>query len=119
MPHPDAQPAGEKVPANLTDLAAVVAENIRQHFPAEEERHRQVLALAEEVGEFVGAYRRWAGMARRTGDFSDIQEELADVVITAYVTAHVLDIDLETAWRAKAQRVLTRGWRDQPDGTTP
>ncbi|MBO2456583.1 MazG nucleotide pyrophosphohydrolase domain-containing protein [Actinomadura violacea] len=118
MPHPDARPAGETVPADLTGLAAVVAENIRRHFPAEEERHRQVLALAEEVGEFVGAYRRWAGMARRTGDFSDVREELADVVITAYVTAHVLDIDLETAWRAKARHILSRGWRDQPDGNT-
>ncbi|WP_242903689.1 MazG nucleotide pyrophosphohydrolase domain-containing protein [Actinomadura terrae] len=107
------------MPDDLAALGAVVAENIRQHFPAAEERHRQVLTLAEEVGELVGAYRRWAGMARRTGDFADVQDELADVVITAYVTAHVLDIDLDAAWRAKARHILTRGWRDRPDGGTP
>ncbi|MUN38720.1 hypothetical protein [Actinomadura litoris] len=119
MPHPDAQPADETTPHTLTEPGAVVAEHIRKHFPVEEERHRQVLALAEEAGEFVGAYRRWAGMARRTGDFSDVQDELADVVITAYVTAHVLNIDLDAAWRAKARHILTRGWRDRPDGDTP
>ncbi|WP_242884096.1 MazG nucleotide pyrophosphohydrolase domain-containing protein [Actinomadura litoris] len=118
MPHPDAQPADEVTSPTLADLAAVVAENIRQHFPADEERHRQVLVLAEEAGEFVGAYRRWAGMARRAGDFADVQDELADVVITACVTAHVLNIDLDAAWPTKARHILTRGRRDRPDGGT-
>ncbi|WUI03098.1 hypothetical protein OHR68_15230 [Spirillospora sp. NBC_00431] len=116
MSRPDSRTADEAVPGNLADLAAVVAGHIRRHFPAEEERHRQVLALAEEVGEFVGAYRRWAGMARRTGGFDDVRDELADVVMTAYVTAHVLEIDLDAAWRAKAEQIMTRGWRDAPDG---
>jgi len=73
---------------------------------------RQALALAEEVGEFAGAYRRAAGHARRTGDWSDVAAELADVLITAWVAAAVLGIDLDTAWRTKAAVILTRGWRD-------
>ncbi len=36
-------------------------------FSAEGAANRSVLALAEEAGEFVGAYRRWSGQARRTG----------------------------------------------------
>jgi NTP pyrophosphatase (non-canonical NTP hydrolase) len=72
-----------------------------------------VLALAEEAGEFTAAYRRWAGMARRAGTWDDVLAELADVVITAHVTARVLGIDLDAVWRAKAAVVLARGWRNQ------
>ena len=73
-----------------------------------------MLALAEEAGEFTAAYRRWAGLARRTGTWHDVEAELADVVITAYVTAHVLGIDLDAASRAKTDVVFTRGWREPP-----
>ena len=82
------------LPADRTDLAgnaAVVAECLRRNgFDPEQAVNRQVLGLAEEVGEFVGAYRRWSGQARRTGSAEDMWEELADVVITAFVTAHEL-----------------------------
>lgn len=104
-------------PAGLPRLAAHIATRLREHFPAETEQHRQVLNLAEETGEFVGAYRRWVGLARRTGTWEDVTAELADVVITAYITAHVLGIDLDAAWHAKAQTILTRGWRE-PAATT-
>ena len=88
--------------ADLAALAEVIVSALREHFPAEGERERNVLALAEEAGEYVGAYRRWAGMARRPGPWADVESELADVVITAYVNARVLGIDLDRAWRAKA-----------------
>ncbi|MQY07259.1 hypothetical protein [Actinomadura macrotermitis] len=78
-------------PVPLAALAAQITQRLREHFPARKERDRQVLALAEETGELMGAYRRWTGQARRTGPFSDVAAELADVVITAYITAHVLD----------------------------
>lgn len=100
------------MPSDLTALGASFAERLREHFPADNERDRQVLALAEEVGEFVGAYRRWSGNARRAGSFDDVRDELADVVITAYVTAAVLDIDLDEAIEAKAAKIRTRGWRE-------
>jgi NTP pyrophosphatase (non-canonical NTP hydrolase) len=103
--------------SDLADFAATVIKHLREHFPAEGEMDRQVLALAEEAGEFTGAYRRWSGQARRTGTFGDMAAELADVVITAYVTAETLGIDLDEAWRRKAQAIMTRGWRE-PAATT-
>jgi NTP pyrophosphatase (non-canonical NTP hydrolase) len=78
---------------------------------------RQVLNLAEEVGEFVGAYRRWTGQARRSGTEAEVHAELADVVITAYVTAAEMDLDLDAAIRAKLEVVFTRGWRE-PEGVS-
>lgn len=92
--------AAAKPPEDLTNLPALgafLAARLREHFPRETEQHRQVLALAEEAGEFVGAYRRAAGMARRTGGWDDVRDELADVAITAHVTAVVLGLDLTAA----------------------
>ncbi|MCP2337880.1 hypothetical protein [Actinomadura rupiterrae] len=85
------QPAAPD-PAQMARLAADITRNLREHFPQDGERVRQALALAEEAGEFVAAYRRWTGRARRTGTHTDMAAELADVLITAYVTAHVLDL---------------------------
>jgi NTP pyrophosphatase (non-canonical NTP hydrolase) len=98
----------------LPAAAAHLAARLREHFDPDMLPVQQVLALAEEAGEFTAAYRRWAGLARRTGTWDDVTAELADVVITAYVTAHVLGIDLDAAWRAKAEVVFTRGWRQPP-----
>lgn len=91
-------PSAARPPEDLTDLTALgafLADKLRDHFPRETEQQRQVLALAEEAGEFVGAYRRAAGMARRTGGWDQVRDELADVAITAHVTACVLDIRIE------------------------
>jgi len=100
--------------APLPAVAARLADRLREHFNPATLPVQQVLALAEEAGEFTAAYRRWAGLARRPGTWHDVEAELADVVITAYVTAHVLGIDLDAAARAKAEVVLTRGWREPP-----
>ena len=64
-----------------------LADRLREHFDPATLPVQQVLALAEEAGEFTAAYRRWAGLARRSGPWHDVEAELADVVITAYVTA--------------------------------
>jgi NTP pyrophosphatase (non-canonical NTP hydrolase) len=100
--------------ASLPATAAAIAARLAEHFDPATLPFQQVLALAEEAGEFTAAYRRWAGLARRTGTWDDVTAELADVVITAYVTACVLGIDLDAAWRAKATVVFTRGWRQPP-----
>lgn len=100
---------------NQSHIAAVTEACHRKLLEAgftEDPAARQTLALAEEVGEFVGAVRRWRGMARRTGTFADVEEELADVVITAWVTSHALGIDLEAAINRKLDKVFTRGWKD-------
>ncbi len=98
---------------SLPEVGQRIADHLDTHFDPSEARVRQVLALAEETGEFVGAFRRAEGMARRTGPWADVQAELADVVITAYVTAQVLGIDLDTAVTAKTGVIFTRGWREQ------
>jgi NTP pyrophosphatase (non-canonical NTP hydrolase) len=98
----------------LPQTAARLADRLREHFDPATLPVQQVLALAEEAGEFTAAYRRWAGLARRSGPWHDVEAELADVVITAYVTAHVLGIDLDAAARAKTEVVFTRGWREPP-----
>lgn len=103
-----------------TDLLAIakdIAAALDQHFDPAQSRIRQVIALAEEVGEFVGAYRRAAGMARRIGTWADVEAELADVVITAYVTAVVLGIDLDVAIARKRDVLFSRGWRDNAPAT--
>lgn len=76
-------------------IAAEIVDQLRANgFPTEQAVQRQLLALAEEAGEFVGAYRRCAGMARRCGTAHEVRAELADVVITAYVTAAELGVAL-------------------------
>ncbi len=102
-------------PLSLPGLARTInAACLREDFPASTLRFQQVLCLSEETGEFVGAYRRWAGLARRRGPWDDVQAELADVVISAYTTADALGIDLDAAWRAKDRIILTRSWRQPP-----
>lgn len=99
---------------DLRELARVIVGHLRDNgFPAEGAANLQVLALAEECGEFVGAYRRWSGQARRSGTAEEMHAELADVVITAFVTAAELGIDLDQVITEKANVVLTRGWREQ------
>lgn len=105
----------DATPLSLPSLAASInAACLRNNFPADTLRYQQVLCLAEETGEFVGAFRRWAGLARRTGTWDDVTAELADVVISAYTTADVLGIDLDAAWQVKAHIIVTRGWRTSP-----
>jgi NTP pyrophosphatase (non-canonical NTP hydrolase) len=161
-----------EVPATLPELVRIVVPHLREVF-GPNLAECQTLALAEEAGEFIGAYRRWSDQARRNGPWQDVCDELADVLITAYVTAEVFDldvveqvkpngiganemgralftavgdfldaydrgesaanmshdlsrvvalvhllaaqlnIDLGTAWRAKAERILTRGWKER------
>ena len=101
-------------PPGLADFATIVVEHLREHFDPTGLAVQEVLCLAEEAGEFTAAYRRWAGMARRRGTWDEVCAELADVVITAYVTARVLGIDLDAAWHAKADLILSRGWRQPP-----
>jgi NTP pyrophosphatase (non-canonical NTP hydrolase) len=80
--------------SSLAITGAYVADRLRAHFDQGTLPVQQVLAVAEEAGEFTAAWRRWAGLARRRGTWHDVQAELADVVITAYTTAAVLGIDL-------------------------
>src|SRR4051794_25581240 len=61
--------------SDLPALAVEITKHLRQHFPAEQERDRQVFALAEEAGEVQEAYLLWL----HGGPSSDVEAELADV----------------------------------------
>jgi NTP pyrophosphatase (non-canonical NTP hydrolase) len=97
----------------MTEHAATIAKHlVDSGFDPENAARRQVLVVAEEAGEFVGAYRRWTGEARRTGTAEEMWEELADVVISAYEMGDALGGGLDLAIEAKLEKIYTRGWRD-------
>lgn len=111
---PDPTGSGEWSLADLPHIAEDIADRLRASgFPAETGQTRSVLCVAEEAGEFVGAFRRWAGLARRPGTRAEMQDELADVVIAVAVAAVELDIDLEAVVASKLGVVHTRGWREE------
>jgi NTP pyrophosphatase (non-canonical NTP hydrolase) len=89
-----------------------IVDHLHQHFPELGDlKLSQTIALAEEVGEFVGASRRFLGMARRKGSIEDVRKELADVIITALVTAYVFGIDIQYTVDCKLEEIFNRGWR--------
>lgn len=100
----------------LLEVAKVIVEKLRENgYTTEDQPHRQALALAGECGEFVEAYRRYTGQARRTDTLEHVIEELADVIITAYVTAAEKGWDLDSAIQRKLAILFTRGWREGND----
>jgi NTP pyrophosphatase (non-canonical NTP hydrolase) len=95
-------------------MVSDMAKHLGEEFPAppREMCMRQGLKLAEEAGEAAGALNRYLGLARRSGTLEEAEDELADVVITAYLMAHYLGSDLDTAIIRKAEKIFSRGWRD-------
>jgi NTP pyrophosphatase (non-canonical NTP hydrolase) len=79
----------------------------------------QALCVAEEAGELVGAYRRWAGKARRTGTRRELEAEIADVLIVTACFAERAGIDLHAAIAAKLDVIYTRGWREEDTDAPP
>jgi NTP pyrophosphatase (non-canonical NTP hydrolase) len=94
------------------ETGKVVLAKLREAGWTGDLRPQQTLALAEEAGEFVKAARRYLGMARRSGSLDDVRLELADVVITAYVTAEAFGIDLDEAIADALRKVFGRPFRD-------
>lgn len=99
----------------LADYGKILARKYTEHFPQSDAKRRQVMAMAEEAGEFVGAARRFLGEARRTGTFDEMADELADNVITAYVTAEVFEINLDKRIAKKLEVIFSRGWKELRD----
>lgn len=95
-----------------SEFAKLIIRKLNENGWAGDIRAMQVLCLAEEVGEFVGAARRYLGLARRSGPLSDVAEELSDVVIVAHVCAELFGIDLGVAIREKQAKITSRPWRD-------
>ena len=81
----------------------------------------QALNVIEEIGEaveeldklgykFSGSYRRYRGYARRAGSVEDVAGELSDVIISAILMFHRLELDPQTCIAAKLRKIVTRGW---------
>jgi len=99
----------------LAPHAVTIVSHLRDNgFGKESGVLRQVLNLAEEAGEVVGAYRRLVGHARRSGTREEFHFEVADTVITAYVLAEEDGFDLDAAIAAKLRKIYIRGWREVP-----
>jgi len=86
---------------------------IRDQFGAKDARRGvdgNFMWLMEEVGELAEAIRR--------GEKAEAQKEIADVAFMALSIASVLDVDVETAIRAKflkrKQDDVTKSWTDVP-----
>lgn len=94
------------------EIAAKVAEVTNLKTFSNEFILSQLGKLTEETGEAFGSYLRANGFARRRGTFEEHQEEVADVVITAYVIASSEEFDLDAAIAKKLEHVMTRGWKD-------
>ena len=105
-------------PADLRQIARRLQRDLRAHRrPAITDANHldvQALCVAEEAGELVGAYRRWAGKARRTGTRRELEDEIADVLITTAVFAERAGIDLNTAVARKLAVIYARGWQQPP-----
>jgi NTP pyrophosphatase (non-canonical NTP hydrolase) len=69
----------------------------------------QAITLAEENGEALQEFRRWQGQARTLGTKEKFSEELADVIITAYVFAELTGVDLDNEVSDKLQAIEKRG----------
>lgn len=93
-------------------IAAKVAEVTNLDVRSNEYILSQLGKLTEETGEAFGSYLRASGFSRRRGSWDEHQEELADVVITAYVLAASEGFDLDAAIEKKLALVMTRGWKD-------
>lgn len=99
--------------SDLPTIAEQVSTLVEQRFTQFDDYELQALCIAEEVGEFIGALRRFLGKARRPGNFTDVRNELADATITVYVMACMLDVDLDAAVTAKLNVIMARPWKQE------
>jgi NTP pyrophosphatase (non-canonical NTP hydrolase) len=110
--------AADPAPPDLREIARNLEDALRANRrPAITDANAldvQALCIAEEAGELVGAYRRWAGKARRTGSRQEVEDEVADVLIVTAVFAERAGIDLHAAIARKLAVIYSRGWQQPP-----
>lgn len=100
---------------SLEDLPIISADirlRVAQYFSEDDEQPRQVMCFAEEAGEFVGAWRRYYGWARRGGTLGEVSLEWADTIISAFIAADVIGIDPLKSLDAALEKIYTRGWKE-------
>ncbi len=89
---------------------ATITANVHER-EAERAVLSNTLVVAEEAGEAVQKIRRYLGLARSSATEDEVAEELADVVISAAVTAGLMGIDITEAVDAKLTKIMDRGGR--------
>jgi NTP pyrophosphatase (non-canonical NTP hydrolase) len=102
------------------DLAAIAKElnkhltaNKRDDVTDENRLDVQAMCVAEEAGEFLGAYRRYTGRARRNGSLEDLEHEIADVLIATAVFAEQFGVDINQVVEDKLRIIYSRGWKEE------
>lgn len=96
----------------MAQLDKDLKDNRRAAITDENALDVQALCVAEEAGELVGAYRRWAGKARRAGSLNEVAKEIADVIIVAALFAEMLGINVDDALAIKLTEIYKRGWKE-------
>lgn len=104
------------LPGIISSLVSELSEHARQGSSDTEWMDQQAMCVVEEAGEFVGAYRRWRGFARRPGDAQEVEDELADVIVS---TACMIRLwlcqfgrgdQMEALVAQKLSKIFSRGW---------
>jgi hypothetical protein len=102
--------------AGMTTTARLMVERIVEHFPADatpkETALRQGNEVAGDAGEFCSALLRYLDTARRPGSFDEMERTLASVVVSAYLAANYLAVDLDDAVTRRVQTILGRPARN-------
>lgn len=107
------QPALSLKPdATLGDIQVYIRQIVKQRGFDSDSVQDNFIMLTEEVGELAKALRALQGIALADdSDKRDIQHEAADVLWMLVCVCNKLDIDLETALRAKEEKNKQRTWR--------
>lgn len=90
-------------------IRAVAAEAMVRRSTYDEAVLVNALCVTEEAGEAAKEIRRHMGFGRGVSPITSVAEELADVIISAWVTAEMLNIDLWWAVERKLEHIKDRG----------
>ena len=97
--------------ATLLDYQSYVAKLESERGFATQNLRDKCLLLGEEVGELYKAVRKSEGLAIDTqSEFTEVQDELADIFIYLCAIANRLDINLEEAFLDKEVKNKQRRW---------
>ena len=96
---------------SLRDLQSYVLKVCEERGFANDPVNKMIL-LTEELGELARAFRKKRGMKFSvTTTQTELEEEIADVLITLLGFANTLDIDVYDAFVAKEEKNRTRTWK--------
>lgn len=94
-------------------MAETIAETYNRSITEREHIDGQVICVGEEAGEFLGAYRRYTGRARRSGTREEMLDEMADVIVGTLHAAWLLGVnDIQEVIDHKIGKVFSRGWKN-------